>query len=92
MVTINNVNIGAQDVLCMTCDVPPTKRQCSRGADLLTLSEYCINKHLTRVQAQVTCPTSVKVLYIHSMCFTGVQAQTTYHRQCESMKATLVGC
>jgi len=55
MVTINNVNIGAQDVLCMTCDVPPTKRQCSRGADLLTLSEYCINKHLTRVQAQVTC-------------------------------------
>ena len=33
-----------------------TKRQCSRGADLLKLSEYmyCVNKHFTGVQAQVT--------------------------------------
>ena len=38
----------------MSCDVPPTKRQCSHGADLFTLSEDRINKHLTRVQAQVT--------------------------------------
>ena len=35
-------------------DAPLTKRQCDRGADLLTVSEYCINKHLTGVQAQAT--------------------------------------
>ena len=31
---------------------PWTKRQCSRGADLLSLSEYRINKYLTGVQRQ----------------------------------------
>ena len=29
------------------CDAPSTKRQCSCGDDLLTLSEYHINKDLT---------------------------------------------
>ena len=51
--TISNV-----DETIYTCymrvDVPPTKRQCDCGADLLTVSEYCINKHWTRVQAQAT--------------------------------------
>ena len=54
---INNVNEGTRNdlcTLCTSCDVPPTKRQCSQGVDLLTLSGYCINKHLTLVQAQVT--------------------------------------
>ena len=49
--TIKDVNGGARNdlhVIRMSCDVPPRKRQCSRGADLLTLSKYCINKHLTR--------------------------------------------
>ena len=38
-------------------DAPPTKRLCSCGVDLLTLSDiniYRINKHLTGIQAQVT--------------------------------------
>ena len=35
-------------------DAPPTKQRCDRGTDLLTVSEYCINKHWTGVQAQVT--------------------------------------
>ena len=35
-------------------DAPPTKQQCNREADLLTMSEYRINKHLTGVQAQAT--------------------------------------
>ena len=39
----------------ISCDAPPTKRQCSRGADLLTLSEYCINKHFTWVQVTGHC-------------------------------------
>jgi len=44
--TINNINKGAQNnlhTLCVSCDGPPTKQQCSRGADLLTLSEYRMN-------------------------------------------------
>ena len=55
--TTNNINEGVWNdlhVLHVSCDVPPTKWRCSRGADLLTLSEYRINKHLTGVQAQVT--------------------------------------
>ena len=55
--TFNNINGGERNdlhVLHTNCDVPPTKRQWSRGADLLTLIEYHINKHLTGVQAQVT--------------------------------------
>ena len=45
----------------VSCDIPLTKRQCSRAVDLLTLSKYCINKHLTRVQTQVTATAGVKV-------------------------------
>ena len=63
-ITINNVNGGAQSDLHMlrvSCDVLPTKQQCSCGADLLTVSEYRINKHFTRVQAQVTGHAGVKV-------------------------------
>ena len=48
-------------------DAHPTKQQCDRGADLLTVSEYCFNKH-----------------------WTGVQAQATGHRQCESAIAHCV--
>ena len=33
---------------------PPTKWQCNRRVDLLTMSEYRINKHLNGVQAQAT--------------------------------------
>ena len=51
-------------MLCVSCDVAWTKWQYSREADLLTLSEYHINKHLT-----------------------GVEAQATGHRQCESTNA-----
>ena len=43
---IRYVNGGARNDLHMlrtSCDVLPTKQQCSRGADLLTLSEYSIN-------------------------------------------------
>ena len=50
----NNINGGAWNHLYVlripgrtSCDVPPTKWQCSCGQDLLTLSEYHINKHLT---------------------------------------------
>ena len=35
-------------------DAHPTKRQCDRGVDLLTVIEYCFNKHWTGVQAQAT--------------------------------------
>ena len=52
----NNVNGGALSdlhMLCVSCDAPPIKRECSCGADLLALSEYHIDKHLTGVQGQV---------------------------------------
>ena len=58
--TINNVNRSARNVLhvlriakCVSCDAPPTQRQCSCGKDLLTLSEY----HLIGVQATVKVQT-----------------------------------
>ena len=41
-------------MLRMSCDMPSTKLQCGHGANLFTLSEDRINKHLTGVQAQVT--------------------------------------
>ena len=49
-------NYGRNDlhVLHTSFDAPPTKQQCSHGADLLTLSKYLINKHLTGVQVQAT--------------------------------------
>ena len=60
--TINNVNGGVLHVLqiaeCMSCDAPPTQRQCSCGEDLLTLSEY----HLIGAQATVKVNTQC-VLY-----------------------------
>ena len=45
-----------------SCDAPPTKRLCSRGVDLLTLSDiniYRINKHLIGIQTQVNRPPPV---------------------------------
>ena len=48
-------------MLRASCDVLPTKQQCSCGADLLTMSEYRINKHFTGVQAQVAGHAGVKV-------------------------------
>jgi len=41
-------------MLRVSCDAPPTKQHSSRGVDLLTSGEHCINNHLTRVQAQMT--------------------------------------
>ena len=49
---------------CASCDAPSTKRQCSCGDDLLTLSEYHINKDLTGVQGQAT----VKVRTHNAFC------------------------
>ena len=47
--TVTNINRGAWNNLhalrmaeYISCDAPPTKRQCSCGVDLLTLSEYHI--------------------------------------------------
>ena len=37
-----------------SCDVPSAIHWCSCGEELLTLTEYHINKHLTGVQPQVT--------------------------------------
>ena len=58
--TISNV-----DETIYTCymrvDAPPTKRQCDCGADLLTVSEYCINKHWTRFKHKRQATTRVKV-------------------------------
>ena len=39
---------------CVNCDVPLKSDSASCGVDLMTLSEYHINKHLTRIQAQAT--------------------------------------
>ena len=40
-------------IIIMSCDAASTKRQRSHEADLLTLSEYRVNKHLTGVKALV---------------------------------------
>ena len=54
--TINNINGDTWNDLHVlriaecgscACDAPPTKQQCSCGENLLTLSEYHIDKHLT---------------------------------------------
>ena len=48
--TINGSAQNNLHVLHTSCDAPPTKQKCSRGVDLLTLSEYRINKYLTGVK------------------------------------------
>ena len=56
----NNVNGGARNDLhmlarfVMRLQQSDRLRQCSRGVDLLTLSEYHINKDFTGLQAQAT--------------------------------------
>ena len=90
--TTNNINGGARNdlhVLHVSCDAPPTKQQCSCGADLLTLSEYHINKHLTRVQAQVTGHRRCE----STMCFTGntLNSHTYCHFDSYKIVLTMLG-
>ena len=79
--TINNVNRGDGGawnnlhVLRVSCDAPPTKWQCSRGADLLIMSEYSINKHLTGVKHKQ---------HISSATHTVVLIATKLFRKCKS--------
>ena len=50
------------------CDAPSTKRQCSCGDDLLTLSEYHINKDLTGVQGQRTVSYERTMRFVQLEC------------------------
>ena len=52
-------------VVC--CDPPPTKWQCSRGVDLLTTSEYRINKHLIRSKYKRQATAGVQVQTLNAL-------------------------
>ena len=62
--TINNINGGVRNELHMlhaSCDAPQTKLQCSRGADLLTLSETSTWLE-SKLKRQATASVKVRTL------------------------------
>ena len=59
-------------------DAPPTKWQCSHGADLLALSEYHINKHFTGSKDKLQTTTS-KVQTLNVFCWEHIILCTLSH-------------
>ena len=74
-----------------SCDAPAPKRHCSCGADLSTLSEYHINKHLkgSKHKRQVTASGNIRTIDAFLSPGTSPLTQDSFDVDCADLEDSL---